>query len=150
MKRWISCKTLKRLLLVVLCAIGLLSIIYIFVLPGYVIGQLENVKKVVVSREEIDALMDTDDEKVIVQIMEYLDVKNAKRIFEKSVGTDLQSLPSLYINLDDKYMMAFWVHDREGVCYMDLYYRLSGIELGSYEIDIDDYRDCLEYLNNNQ
>ena len=146
MKEKISGKTPKRLLLVALCAIGLLSIIYIFVLPGYVIGQLEKVKKVVVSQEAADVLIDTEDKKVIAQIMEYLDVKNAKRIFEKSVGKDLQSLPSLYINLDDKYMMAFWVHDREGVCYMDLYYHLSGIELGSYEIDIDDYRDCLEYL----
>lgn len=140
-------KILKRVVLTVLCVIGLLSIMYIFILPGYVKGQLENVKRVVVSREEVDTLMDTDDEKVIAQIMEY---QNAKRIFSKAVGKDLQSLPSLYINLDDKYMMAFWVHDREGVCYMDLYYRASGIEVGSYEIDIDDYYECLEYLNNNQ
>ena len=139
-------KILKRVVLTVLCVIGLLSIMYIFILPGYVKGQLENVKRVVVSREEVDTLMDTDDEKVIAQIMEYLDVKNAKRIFSKAVGKDLQSLPSLYINLDDKYMMAFWVYDRECVCYMDLYYRASGLELGSYEINIDDYYECLEYL----
>ena len=150
MKEKILGKTLKRLLLVALCIIGLLSIIYIFVLPGYVKGQLENVKRVVVSREEIDALIETEDEKVIAQIMEYLDVKNAKRIFSKPVGKDLQSLPLLYINLDDKYMMAFWVYDNEGVCYMDLYYRASRLEIGSYEIDIDDYRECLEYLRSGE
>ena len=50
-------KILKRVVLTVLCVIGLLSIMYIFILPGYVKGQLENVKRVVVSQGEIDALV---------------------------------------------------------------------------------------------
>lgn len=57
---------------------------------------------------------------------------------------DKQGLPSTYITVDNKYDLNFWVF--EETCYVHVFYHLSGLEIGIYEMDIEKYYECVTNL----
>ena len=91
-------------------------------------------------------MLETEDNEVIAGFVECLNTESWKRKASDSSHKDLNGLPDTYINLDNKYQIDFWAFENE--CCVHMSYHSSRIMIGTYEVDIQTYNECVEYLSN--
>ncbi len=141
-KRFYRNKILWKVLVILLVAIGLAILLYIFALPKYAEYRIKNAEYIHVRCGDIMFGMDEDEG--ISAIMQSIDIPAWQRRMTKPERKDKQGLPSMYITVDNKYDMNFWVF--EETCYVHVFYHSSGIEIGIYEMGIEKYYECVANL----
>ncbi len=124
----------KRLIIAVLCAALIWIVMYLFILPSYVVDRIEKANFVDVWYGEI--CYQTDDAEDISALLDGIGITNWKRTWT----TNMQhlGLPDAYITVEQKYNMDFWIEEEK--CYIKIYFHSSNIEIASYYINVSQFK----------
>lgn len=123
----------NNLIIAAVCVILVLVLMYLFVLPCYVIDRIERAHFVDVWYGEI--CYQTEDAEYISALLDGIGISKWKRTWT----TDVQhlGLPDGYITVDQKFNVDFWIE--EEVCYIKIYFHSSHIEIASYHTNISHF-----------
>lgn len=116
----------NKLIIAAICTILLFSLMYLFILPGYVIDRIKKANFMDVWYGEIR--YQTEDVEDISALLDDIGIQKWKRIWT----TDVQhlGLPDAYITVEKKFNMDFWIEEEE--CYIKVYFHSSNVEIASY------------------
>ncbi|NLL68192.1 MAG: hypothetical protein GX236_10925 [Clostridiaceae bacterium] len=123
----------NKLIITVLCVILVLVLMYLFVLPSYVIDRIERAHFVDVWYGEI--CYQTEDAEDISALLDGIGISKWKRTWT----TDMQhlGLPDVYITVDQRFNVDLWVGEEE--CYIKVYFHSSNIEIASYYANVSHF-----------
>lgn len=116
----------NKLIIAAICAILIIVLMYLFILPSYVIDRIKEANFIDVWYGEIR--YQTEDAEDISALLDDISIQKWKRIWT----TDVQhlGLPDAYITVNHKFNMDFWIEEEE--CFIKVYFQSSNIEIASY------------------
>ena len=116
----------NKLIIATICVILIVVLMYLFILPIYVMDKIKKANYMDVWYGEIR--YQTEDVEVISALLDNISIPKWKRIWT----TDVQrlGLPDAYITVNRKYNMDFWIEEEE--CFIKVYFQSSNFEIASY------------------